>query len=139
MYIPTVAEVDRVTKMMPGEFNGTSITERAQPVWCALNRIDSNEPDFRNIKTLTQAITHGMFHGYYSSNSVLPEYKALAIDVITRWINEKLGFENVGRVLPPEFTFFSGTGKHNIYRTMYHSRNPECKFYNGGPPSPYES
>lgn len=139
LYIPTVAEVDKTTKMMPGEYNGSSITERTQPVWCALNRIDSNDSDFKNIKTLTQAINHGAFHGYYSSNPVLPEYKELAIDVITRWLNEKLEFEDVGRVLPEEFLFFSGTGKHNIYRTMWPSRDPNCKFYDGSLPSPYES
>ena len=139
LYIPTVAEVDRVTKMMPGEFNSPSITERAQPVWTALNRIDSDDRDFKSIKTLTKAITPGAFHGYRSNRAVRSEYRDLAIDVITRWLNEKLGFEDIGRVLPAEYLFFEGTGKHNIYRTTWRSSNPECKFYDNSLPSPYES
>lgn len=40
----------------------------------------------------------------------------LALDVIERWLDEKDGETEVGRVLPREYLFFTGDGKHNHFR-----------------------
>lgn len=45
----------------------------------------------------------------------LPELEELAADVLTRYHAERDGEENVGRVLPPEYCFFTGDGKHNHF------------------------
>ena len=39
--------------------------------------------------------------------------------MIERWLNEKDGETEVGRVLPREYLFFTGDGKHNHFRTEW--------------------
>ena len=48
-----------------------------------------------------------------------PELEELALDVIERWLDEKDGETEVGRVLPREYLFFTGDGKHNHFRTEW--------------------
>ena len=47
------------------------------------------------------------------------ELEELALDVIERWLDEKDGEAEVGRVLPREYLFFTGDGKHNHFRTEW--------------------
>ena len=141
VYIPTVAEVDRLTRTMGytkwsiGEYIGYDPVQIAAVPWCICNRPDNG--GFGS--SFTKIITTGQFHAYNSSTPIDQRLKEFAIDVITRWLNEKLGFTDVGRILPAEFLYFSGTGKVNVYRTMYRSRDPQCIKWNWSLPSPYES
>ena len=43
----------------------------------------------------------------------------LALDVIERWLDEKDGKTDTGRVLPREYLFFTGDGEHNHFRTEW--------------------
>ena len=43
----------------------------------------------------------------------------LALDVIERWLDEKDGKADTGRVLPREYLFFTGDGEHNHFRTEW--------------------
>jgi len=52
-------------------------------------------------------------------DDLLPELEELALDVIERWLDEKDGETEVGRVLPREYLFFTGDGKHNHFRTEW--------------------
>ena len=47
------------------------------------------------------------------------EFVMTALDVIERWLDEKDGETEVGRVLPREYLFFTGDGKHNHFRTEW--------------------
>ena len=75
------------------------------------------------------------YHGYDPTNPVLPVLKELALDVIDRWQREKQGETDVGRVLPPEYLFFGGDGKHNTFRTEWDGG----EYWDWSWPSPYES
>ncbi len=55
------------------------------------------------------------FAGYSANYPVTEELKRIAADVLTRYHAEKSGEENVGRVLPAEYCFFTGDGKHNYF------------------------
>lgn len=121
-----------------GEGRGLkSITEQAGIFWCILNRVDSDlsyMPD-----TIERVVTPDQFHGYCSSYPTVDDFgrdlKALAVDVLTRWMMEKDGQADVGRVLPKEYLYFSGDGQHNYFRTEYRGGTR----WDWTLPSPYES
>ena len=99
--------------MLYGEARGIpSDTEKAACVWCVLNRVD--DPRFPD--TVLEVLEAPyQFSGYSADYPVLPELEQLVADVLTRYHAEKSGEENVGRVLPPEYCFFTGDGKHNHF------------------------
>lgn len=107
-----------LAKMVWGEARGCSTTEQAAAIWCALNRVDSMDPYFPDdiVGVVTQS---GAFYGYDQDNPVTPELLALAKDVISRWSIEDNCLGDVGRVLPAEYLYFSGDGRHNYFRTDY--------------------
>ena len=105
-----------IAKTVYGEARGCSVTEQAAVIWCILNRVDerSSYGPYDVIRVVTKK---NQFHGYIPSNPVTEEHYDLAIDVLSRWLKEKAGETDVGRVLPEEYLYFSGDGVHNHYRT----------------------
>lgn len=61
----------------------------------------------------------GQFHGYNEDHPVTEHIEQLVIDVFERWAAEKNGEKNVGRVLPKEYLYFWGDGKHNYFTTEF--------------------
>lgn len=115
---PYKQEAEYLAKTIWGEARGCSVTEQAAVAWCILNRVDSPDPDFPDdiISVITEK---NQFHGYKADYPVTDEHFELALDVIDRWLAEKDGESDVGRVLPAEYTFFRGDGKRNIYRDAW--------------------
>lgn len=115
-------EIPYIARTVWGEARGCSKTEQAAVVWCILNRVDSSiryMPD-NIIDVVTQK---HQFLGYVETFPVTEEIRELVIDVLTRWEMEKAGVENVGRVLPPEYMWFHGDGRHNHFRDAYRGGN----------------
>ena len=112
-YIPDAAEVEALAKMLYGEARGiTSDTEKAACVWCVLNRVD--DPRFPD--TVLEVLEAPyQFAGYSADYPVLPELAVLAADVLKRYHAEKNGEENVERVLPAEYLYFTGDGRNNHF------------------------
>lgn len=112
-YIPDAAEVEALAKMLYGEARGiTSDMEKAACVWCVLNRVD--DPRFPD--TVLEVLEAPyQFAGYSADYPVLPELAVLAADVLKRYHAEKNGEENVGRVLPAEYLYFTGDGRNNHF------------------------
>lgn len=112
-YIPDAAEVEAFAKMLYGEARGiASDMEKAACVWCVLNRVD--EPRFPD--TVLEVLEAPyQFAGYSADYPVLPELATLAADVLKRYHAEKNGEENVGRVLPAEYLYFTGDGRNNHF------------------------
>lgn len=115
-------EIPYIARTVWGEARGCSKTEQAAVVWCILNRVDSSiryMPD-----NIIDAVTQKhQFLGYVETFPVTEEIRELVIDVLTRWEMEKAGVENVGRVLPPEYMWFHGDGRHNHFRDSYRGGN----------------
>ncbi|MFG6330870.1 MAG: cell wall hydrolase [Lachnospiraceae bacterium] len=112
-YIPDAAEVEALAKMLYGEARGVaSDTEKAACVWCVLNRVD--DPRFPDTVLEVVAAPY-QFAGYSADYPVLPELEWIAADVLTRYHEEKSGGDNVGRVLPADYCFFTGDGEHNYF------------------------
>ena len=63
------------------------------------------------------------------------ELLGLAYDVLFRWIAEKDGEENCGRVLPAEYCYFIGDGKHNYFTAVWRG----CDYWDWTLETPYEN
>lgn len=121
--------VEALAKMVWGEARGCSLTEQAATVWCVLNRVDMSEDDI-----LSVLLAPNQFQGYDYANPVTPEIVALVKDVLIRWEIEKECVGGVGRVLPKDYLWFTGDGRHNHFRNEYKSDLT----WDWSLPSPYE-
>ena len=133
-FTPNEAEVEMLAKTIWGEARGVeSITEKAAVAWCILNRVDAKGyacgGDIEYVLTFP-----GQFVGYDEENPVTTECKKIAADVLTRWAAEKAGIEDVGRVLPKEYTYFTGDGERNYFTDEWKGGNT----WDWSLPSPYE-
>lgn len=94
-----------------------SKTEVACIMWTILNRHDFGYGSIKDIVTAPNQFS------YYSSAPTISDYGydlvGLASDVLERWNNEKNGVYDVGRVLPKDYLWYSGDGKHNKFRNQY--------------------
>lgn len=131
----TMDDVVTGAKMLYGEALNVSDPERAATLWVVCNRLDSGDPYYAGCGSIHDIITQpGQFTGYAPDNPVLPELLVLAEDVLARWSMEDCCVGNVGRVLPEEYLFFTGTGSENIFRTAYDGG----VIWDWSLPSPYE-
>lgn len=129
----TENDVVMVAKVMYRECRGiASDTEKACVAWVICNRVDSDKfPD-----TIEDVVTYPNAFAYQKNTPVTDELYALACDVLSRWNSERNGEEDVGRVLPKDYTFFGGDGHHNYFRNAY---TGNYDVWNYSLPSPYES
>ena len=134
----TEADVTALAKMAWGEALVTkSDTEMAATMWCVLNRFDCNDPYYRNCKTIEAIVKQsGAFAGYSSRNPEDEHLIWLARDVLDRWNAEQHGDIDVGRVLPADYLFFHGDGKHNHFRKEY---KHDGHYWDWSLESPYET
>ncbi len=110
-------EIEAIAKTVYGEALVTgSDTEMAAVAWCILNRVDS--PSFPN-SIIGVVTAKCQFHGYRGDNPVPEHIKELVKDVLTRWTAEKNSDGDVGRVLPADYLYFWGDGRHNHFTTEY--------------------
>ena len=126
------AEIEAIARTMWGEARGVgSKTEIAAVGWCILNRVDS--PDFPD-NVIEVCAQKNQFKGYRPSYPVTDELRGLAADVIVRWVKEREGAEDVGRVLPREYLYFVGDGEHNLFTAEFLGTD----VWSWDLPSPYE-
>lgn len=110
----TEKELEMLAQTIYGEYRGIDKKQQAAVAWCILNRCDHLDESIEHVIT-----TPWQFIGYSEFNPVTEEFYDMALDVVTRWEREKLGEENVGRVLPKDYMWFAGNGKENIYKNSY--------------------
>lgn len=106
-----------LAKLVYGESRGIkSQTHQACIIWTVLNRLDSEDWPNDIKKLLKQP---HQFH-YVASLPTVDDYGRdlvqLARDVIFRYKAEKSGVEDVGRVLPSDYIFYTGNGRENYFR-----------------------
>ena len=124
-------EVIMLCKVTYGEAGNLSKTQQAAVVWCILNRVDSVAYPNTIAKVITQK---SQFYGYRESNPINETTKSVVLDVLNRWVREKRGEDNVGRVLPIEYMYFTGNGKENVFRL---SSKASSQAWDWSLPSPY--
>lgn len=118
------------TKVMIVEAGGVyPLSHRAAVVWCILNRADATG------NSISSIITAPHQFAWVPSQAYSQEQYDFVKDIFTRWLLEKEGFENVGRVLPEEYKWFHGDGYHNHFRNAY---SGSYAIWDWSLPSPYD-
>lgn len=127
-------EAIALARMAWGEARGCDTMEIAATMWCVLNRVDAWGGTVLRVVTAPS-----QFHGYSKKHPVEDHLYDLAVDVLTRWQMEKQGAspEEVGRVLPPQYLYFHGDGRHNHFRTHY--KHKKATYWDWSYPNPYET
>ena len=109
---PEKADVDALARTLYGECRGCSELQQKAVCWCIFNRVDSLEfPD----TVLGVVSQKNQFFGYKTTFPVTDELYQLAYDCMVDWHNGE------NRVFGPEFKYFTGNGRINIYRTGWNS------------------
>lgn len=125
-------EMDMLAQLVYAEARGVnSKAEQAAVMWCVLNRYDAGywgDSIPRIIKSRSQ-------FAYSSGLPVKDGFRDLAQDVIIRWLLEKRGITEVGRVLPSNYCYFAGRNGHNWFRKGYRSDD----YWDWSLPDPYEA
>lgn len=114
-YVDYIA-AEALAKMAYGEAGICSRTEQAATMWCALNRVDSPEYPNTVIEVIEQ---RNQFQGYSSTNPVNKDLLNLANEVMLYWQEG----DDTGRVLPREYMYFIGDGKHNHFYDAWKNGN----------------
>lgn len=89
------------------------LNRRAAVVWTATNRLDSGLYDQSSIGGI---ISQQGQYAWYAGRSYADINYEIALDVLTRWANERItGIEDPGRVLPQQYMSFYGDGSQNHF------------------------
>lgn len=115
-----------LAKMAYGEARGVleySIEDRvvsseaqiAATMWIALNRVDAGKV----ADAVAAVAAPNQFAGYSVDKPVDDGLLDLAYDVLDRWNAEKYGETEVGRVIPADYLYFHGDGRHNHFRNKF--------------------
>ena len=105
-----------------------SKTEQACVVWTVLNRVDKNK------SSVAYEVTKPHQYAWYEDTLVYDELLELAYDVLSRWYYEKETGESNGRVLPADYFFFYGDGRHNHFFQVWGQKDVTWDY---SLPSPY--
>ena len=127
-YYYTDQDINNLAKLLYAECRGLpSETEIACVAWVVCNRADN-----RGL-SITQVITQRGQFAFSYSLPIQTRYYNIAYDVLWRWAAEKNGSGDVGRVLPKEYMYFHGDGKHNYFKTSHRGG----LYWDYSLPSPY--
>lgn len=120
-----------IAKVLLRECGGVSSdTEKACVVWCILNRVDQSGNSIYNILRSPNQFA------FSETSEIRNDLLTIAYDVLERWNDEKNGVTDVGRVLPSEYMWFHGNGKHNYFRNKF---SGDYTVWNYSLESPYEN
>lgn len=114
-----IAAINQIAQVIYNEARGIpDKAEQAAVAWCILNRVDTEGfPD-----TITEVIQQPYQFAWSAKTPIKDELRELAADVYDRWMLEKTGEDNIGRVLPNTYLFFHGDGKYNYFRETYRGK-----------------
>ena len=112
---PAREDVEAIARTLYGECRGVeTVAEQEAVAWVILNRLDAGYAD----TVLGVVSAPGQFAGYDPGHPLWDELVAVARRVLVLHHREQLG-EDVERVLPREYLWFSGDGTRNVFRTEY--------------------
>ena len=95
----------------------TGTCQKAATMWVALNRYDAGFEE----SIVDVVAAPAQFAGYDPEHPLDEELLALAYDVLERWCAEQRGGTDVGRIIPADYFWFVGDGKHNHFSNRYRS------------------
>lgn len=107
---PDEADVTALAQTLWGECRGCSELQQKAVCWTVFNRVDDERFPDSIIEVVSAPY---QFAGYKTTFPVTEELESLARECIIDWHNGE------NRVLDPEFVFFHGNGRINIFTTKY--------------------
>ena len=139
IYKANEADVIALAKTAYGEYFLTDTPEHkmqcAAVMWCCCwHSVKGAKAGFAD--TVAECCAYPYhFLGFNKDNPVTSELREMAEDVLIRFYRYMDGesLEEVGCVLPPEYVFFVGNGKVNIFRDQYVGGN----IWDWSLPNPY--
>lgn len=107
-------EVIMMAQLIDIEAGGVfPLYRRAAVGWTVTNRLDSGLYDQSSIGGI---IAQEGQYAWYAGRSYDSVNYEIALDVLTRWADERIsGEQDLGRVLPKEFMSFYGDGEQNYF------------------------
>lgn len=109
----TEEDIQVCAQVLYGEAKDCSQEEQMLVIWCICNRVD--DPRFPN--TVTGVATQpGQFHGYSSSNPVLPRLYEVAQKVLELWNLDAEALVHLPYATSSDYLYFNGDGYHNWFR-----------------------
>ena len=111
-----VQDAQLIAKLLYRECRGVpSMTQRAAVAWVVLNRVDSEQ--YPN--SVEEVILQKNQFASINNPPVTEELYDLAADVMMRHKWEKMGFTDVGRIIPEEYLWFAGKHGINTFRNRF--------------------
>lgn len=107
---PDPAEVTALAQTLYGECRGCSELQQRAVCWCVFNRVEDGRFPDTVIGVLSAPL---QFHGYSQGNPVWDSLYDVAYSCLVDWHNGE------NRVLPPEYLYFHGNGRINVFDTAY--------------------
>ena len=93
--------------------------ELACVAWTVCNRVDAGYGTLREVMTAPYQFAYVAGKTFEETDPVYARCREMAADVLNRWSREKNGDDEVGRVLPKGYLWYSGDGEHNYFRDAY--------------------
>ena len=114
-WTPAAEDVEAIARTLYGECRGVeSEAEKEAVAWVILNRLDAGYAD----TVLGVVSAPGQFAGYDPGHPLWTDLVEIAERVLILHRLEQLG-EEIDRVLPSEYLWFSGDGVQNRFRNAY--------------------
>ena len=127
-------EATIMAKVIFGEARGVySLTEQACVAWTILNRVDAGYGNITEVATAPHQFCYNK--DFPTVDDYGRNILVLVYDILDRWEAEQSGESDVGRVLPADYFWFHGDGKHNYFRNVYDDYSQPWEYELG---SPYE-
>lgn len=128
----TKEQVEMMAKVVYREAGAVdSDMHKAAVVWCMLNHLDNG---FHG-DTIEEVITYPNALAYDPQAPVDEDIVYLVRDVISRYNLEREGVNEVGRVLPKDYLYFTGDGQYNHFTNTW----PTGEKWDWSLPNPYSS
>lgn len=128
-------DIINMAKLLYRECGGVkNVTEQACVAWIACNWADAeNDNDY--VGMISESIKSAGRFAYSRKAPVTDHLYSLAADVLFRWNLEKNGYQVVGRVIPSDYLYFGGDGRHNYFRRQFRG---DRDFWDYSLTSPYD-
>ena len=116
----TDEDIDILANIVWHEARGIEAdVELACVAWTVCNRVDAGYGTLREVMTAPYQFAYVEGKSFDETDPVYTRCREIAADVLERWSREKNGEDDVGRVLPKGYLWYSGDGEHNWFRNSY--------------------
>lgn len=115
----TESEIKMLAKTVWREAGTCEPSEQRLIVWTVFQRIDSNDHDFKDMNTITEAITADGQFAYDPDAPVYDDILTLCREEVSMWTNGQSPPTMKPYAPTTPYLFYSGDGSHNWFRAEW--------------------